>query len=261
MSFKTDLHIHSWWSDGGLSPSEIVERYAAEKYDIISITDHEVTDGIREAMEAGKDKNIRVVPGIELATSYNGIELHILGYYFDSDNSRLVAKLEELAATRKNRNEKMLAVLQGMGINIEKKDLIKREGQTYIGKPDFASALLKKGYINNIAEAFENGRFLESDEVRSIKRPKPDTEEILEIIREAGGLPVLAHPYRIKEIGKRESEEFKSKFDILLRELRSMGLKGLECIYPKYSDDERLFFIDEAARYHMHITEGTDFHR
>lgn len=261
MSFKTDLHIHSWCSDGMLSPTEIVEKYAADNYDMISITDHEVTDGIREAAEAGKEKNIRVIPGIEIATCYNGRELHILGYYFDSDNSRLISKLEELAATRKCRNEKMLVVLQTMGIKIDKTDLIKRDGQTYIGKPDFASALVKNGYINNISEAFEDGRFLESKEIKSIKRAKPDTKEILEIIKDAGGISVLAHPYRIKGIGKRESEEFKNGFDALLRELKSMGLKGLECIYPKHSDNERLFFIDEAAKYHLHITEGTDFHR
>ena len=261
MSFKTDLHIHSWYSDGKLSPAEIVDRYTADKYDMIAITDHEVIDGIEETIEAGKDKNLRVIPGIEIATSHNGTELHILGYYFDTGSRQLIAKLEELAGTRKNRNEKMLITLQNMGIDIDRADLLKRQGQTYIGKPDFAAALLKKGYISNMAEAFEDGRFLESPEVRSIRRPKPETEEILKIIKEAGGISVLAHPYRIKGLGERGSEEFKTAFDSLLRELKILGLKGLECIYPKHSDEERLFFINEAAKYHMHITEGSDFHR
>ena len=115
MSYKTDLHIHSWYSDGTMSPLDIVERYSQEKYDLISITDHEVTDGIAEAVEAGKDKNLRVIPGIEIATVCRGIELHILGYYFDADDQKLKDQLRLLAQERRRRNKKAFGCPAGYG--------------------------------------------------------------------------------------------------------------------------------------------------
>lgn len=260
MSFKTDMHIHSWYSDGTMSPKEIVEKYYKDEYFIISITDHEVTDGIAEAQEAARGKDIKVVPGIELATDMEGRELHILGYYINKDDKNLREALDRLAVIRKRRNEELLRVLREKGLDIEEKDLIKREGQTYVGKPDFARALVSKGYISEISQAFQPGKYLESYEIKAIKRDKISTEDAIRLIKDAGGIPVLAHPCKIKGIGARESDEFKANFSELLKKLRSLGLKGLECIYPAHSDEERLFFIDMAGKYHLHVTEGSDFH-
>lgn len=260
MSLKTDLHIHSWHSDGTMSPNEIVEKYSKDEFDMIAITDHEVIDGISDAEEAGKEKNLRVIPGIEIAAEADGTELHILGYYFDPKNEELRAKLAELADIRRNRNEKMLKALQNMGCNISEKDLIQREGQTYIGKPNFARALIAKGYISSVSQAFEDGKFLESDEIKAIKREKPTAAEVIELIKNAGGIAVLGHPYKIKNLGERESDDFKVNFEELLKTLRTAGLRGLECIYPKHSHEEKMFFISMASKYHLHITEGSDFH-
>ncbi len=260
MDFKTDLHIHSWYSDGTMSPKELVEKYTAEGYDVISVTDHEVTDGIQEAIDAGKEKNLRVITGIEIATKHEGRELHILGYYFDAKNKELCDELKKLAEIRKIRNKKMLETLRNMGYDITEEDLLQREGQSYIGKPNFARALVKKGYIGEVSEAFEPGRFLESEKIKSVEREKPQTSDIIRIIRDAGGIPVLAHPYKIKGLGERGSKEFKAAFEKLLKELKAVGLKGLECIYPKHTHEEEMFFIATAAKYHMHITEGSDFH-
>lgn len=260
MSFKTDLHIHSWYSDGTESPTDIVERYAKDKYELIAITDHEVTDGIEEAIEAGKDKNLRVIPGVEIATVFKGKELHILGYYFDISNQKLQEELGRLAETRRKRNIKLLEALRGMGVDIEESDLIQREGQNYIGKPNFARALIKKGYISDISQAFERGKYLMAQEAVAIEREKPETEDIIRLITEVGGMAVLAHPCKIKGLGERESRRFKEAFGLLIKELKDIGLKGLECIYPKHTEEEKFFFIGEAAKYHLHITEGSDFH-
>ena len=119
---------------------------------------------------------------------------------------------------------------------------------------------IKKGYINKVSEAFEPGRFLEDPQLKEIKKYLIPAEEALTIIRDAGGIPVLAHPCKIRGIGRRGSEEFRDSFSQLLKRLRQAGLKGLECIYPDHTEEERLFFIDEAARLHLHITEGSDFH-
>lgn len=260
MSFKTDFHIHSHYSDGTMSPSDIVKKYIKDEFDMIAITDHEVTDGIAEAVSQAKDENIKIISGIEFSTDMDGKEIHILGYYFDPDNGQLKEQLKYLANIRKERNDRLLKALQSQGFDICERDLIQREGQTYIGKPNFARALAAKGYISNMSEAFEPGKLLESDEIKSIKREKISAAKAIEIIRNAGGIAVLAHPCKIKGIGERESSEFKENFEILLKELKKCGLKGIECIYPKHSDNERLWFIDMASKYHLHITEGSDFH-
>lgn len=260
MSFKTDLHIHSTCSDGMLTPTEIVERYSAAGYDLIALTDHENADGFRAAEEAGKKKNMRVIPGAEIAAVFEEREIHILGYYFDTDNSRLSEFFEQLREIRDERNDKLLSVLCDMGYQLDKKDLIQRDEQTYIGKPNFARALVKRGYISCTAEAFKEGVFLESDQAKAVERQKPSAEKVIEYIKGAGGIPVLAHPYKIKGLGQRGSTEFKENFDRFLAKLKKTGIKGVECVYPKHSDAERLFFIDEAAKFHLHITEGSDFH-
>ncbi len=260
MIYKTDMHIHTWYSDGVLSPAAIVEKYAGAGFDVIAITDHEVTEGIAEAREAARAYALRVVAGIELATDYRGLELHILGYNIDSENARLKETLARLAAIREKRNEALLKALQAQGFAIRERDLIKRAGQEFIGKPDFARALANRGYIKDASEAFAPGQFLEAPWAKAIKREKIRTEEAIELIREAGGIPVLAHPGKIKGLGERESSRFQENFRLLLAELKQAGLKGLECIYPRHSDAERLFFIDTAGKLHLHITEGSDFH-
>lgn len=260
MSYKTDLHIHTYYSDGTYSPAEIIEKYTREEYDLIAITDHEVTDGIKEAREAAADKNIRIISGIELAADMNGREIHILGYYIDENDGKLKKTLNRLAKLRKKRNTGILKAFKKQGIDICEKDLAKKSGGKYVGKPDFARALVKKGYINEVSEAFRPGLFLESDEVRAVKKEKLTAKEAIELIDGAKGIAVLAHPCKIKGIGERGSDGFKKNFEELLAELKKEGLKGLECVYPSHSDEERLYFIDIAAKYHLHITEGSDFH-
>lgn len=260
MSYKSDMHIHSWFSDGTLSPADIVKKYSWEEYGIISITDHETTEGIEQARLEGEKADLKVVTGIELPALYREKELHILGYYFDPADRALSEKLRFLAVKRKERNEKLLAALIKKGFDISGEDLLKREGQTYTGKPDFARALVKKGYVRSVADAFSPGKFLEDPEIKKIKKYKMPAGEAIELIRGAKGIPVLAHPCKIKGIGERGSAVFRENFDSLLRDLKKAGLGGLECIYPKHTEEERFFFIDEASRYHLHITEGSDFH-
>lgn len=260
MSFKTDLHIHSWFSDGTMGPSAIVDRYAGSDYDLIAITDHEVLGDVEEAIELGEGRNIRVLQGIELATMNDGIELHILGYYFDTENEELNDALERLAEIRAERNEKMLAALNEMGYELTKKDLKQRKSQVYIGKPNFARALVNKGYIKEVSEAFEPGKFLESPEIKAIPHEKLTTEEAIKLITNAGGIAVLAHPCKIKGLGERGSAEFKKAFQLMTKELKVKGLKGMECIYPEHTPEEEFFFVNTAAKFHLHITEGTDFH-
>ena len=260
MGYKVDYHVHSWYSDGTMKPTELVRDYHEKGYDIISITDHDGIDGVQEALIAGEALKMKVVPGVELATLHNGIELHILGYQFDHEDEDLLEKMEELKELRKDRNRRLLAKLQEMGYELTEADLKQRKGQKYIGKPNFARALAAKGYVSTPKEAFEPGKFLESPEAKSILREKISAGEAIEMIKAAGGMCVLAHPAKIKKIGERGSQEYWDNLDQLLRELKKLGLKGMECYYPTHTEEETLKFVVLAGKYHLHITEGSDFH-
>ena len=260
MGYKVDYHVHSWCSDGTMKPTELVRKYHEEGYDIISITDHDGIDGIAEALIAGEALKIQVITGVELSVDFEGINLHILGYKFDHENEELREKMEELREYRKERNEKLLAALQNMGYDITMEDAKQRKGQKYIGKPNFARALVAKGYVGSVKEAFAEGVFLNAPEIKAIEKKKMTAEEAIKLIAQAGGMAVLAHPAKIKKIGERGSEEYWKNFEELLRSLKKMGLKGLECFYPEHTEEEQLKFAVLAGKFHLHMTEGSDYH-
>ena len=260
MGYKVDYHVHSWCSDGTMKPTELVRKYHEEGYDIISITDHDGIDGIAEALIAGEALKIQVITGVELSVDFEGINLHILGYKFDHENEELQEKMEELRGYRKERNEKILAALQNMGYDITMEDAKQRKGQKYIGKPNFARALVAKGYVGSVKEAFAEGVFLNAPEIKAIEKKKMTAEEAIKLIAQAGGMAVLAHPAKIKKIGERGSEEYWKNFEELLRSLKKMGLKGLECFYPEHTEEEQLKFAVLAGKFHLHMTEGSDYH-
>lgn len=252
MEFKIDLHIHTIYSDGTMEPVDVVTKFKDEGYDIIAITDHDGIGGIREAQIAGKALKIEVLPGIEFSSEYvrggKMTELHILGYRIDPSNQRLREKCEFLRKTRADRNVRMLARLREMGYEITEADLPDKPGG-YIGKPDVVRALLAKGY--EIEDPFAL--------LEGIPRERISTEEAIEIIREAGGTPVLAHPFKIRELRPRE-EGFRDRLDPLLRDLKKMGIRGLECFHPSADHDESLMLVELAEKYHLNITKGSDFH-
>ena len=260
MGYKVDYHVHSWCSDGTMKPTELVRKYHEEGYDIISITDHDGIDGIAEALIAGEALKIQVITGVELSVDYEGVNLHILGYKFDHENEEFLEKMEELRGWRRERNEKMLKALQNMGYDITMEDAKQRKGQKYIGKPNFARALVAKGYVGSVKEAFAEDAVLNAPEIRAIERKKMTAEDAIGLISRAGGMAVLAHPAKIKKIGQRGSEEYWNNLDQLLRSLKKMGLKGLECFYPEHTEEEQLKFAVLAGKYHLHMTEGSDYH-
>lgn len=266
MDSKVDYHLHTYYSDGSMSPTDIVKRARDLEYMEIAITDHDGIDGVREAQIAGKALEINVISGIELSTAYKDEEfidelsMHILGYRIDIKNKELKKELEDIREKRKIRNEKLLAVLKDMGYEVSHEDLYFDEEQDYIGKPNIARAMLKRGYIKEAKEAFEPGKFLESPEAKAVKKDKISVQKAIELIKGAGGTAVLAHPMKIKKIGERGSEDFYKNLDMLLRRLKIMGLKGIECYHTEHTEEERLKLVELAEKYHMHITQGSDYH-
>ena len=261
MEPKIDLHIHTWFSDGASSPTDIVKRAKEAGYDKIAITDHDGVDGLEEALEAGEQEGIHVIPGIELATeTADGTELHILGYGFDRNDPHFQEILADLRKKRETRNQKLLAVLKNMGYPLSMKDLTLREGQRFVGKPIIARAMVKKGYVQKPKDAFEKGKFLESPEAKKVKKEKLNTADAIHLIRQAGGTAVLAHPIQIPDFGEPGSEAFYQKTEKLIEELKKEGLGGLECFHPDQSPEESERFARIAKKQGLRITRGSDFH-
>lgn len=258
-NYKVDFHIHTTASDGEAKPTEIVKRAKELEYDIIAITDHDNTDGLAEAQIAAEALEMKVVPGIEIAVeTEEGTGLHMLGYHIDPENEELKQFLGQMIENRKIRNKELFRVLQSMGYDISEED-IEVGKNSFIGKPLIARALVKKGYISNMKEAFGK-QILGSPECRNVRKVKPLAKEAIEIIKKAGGTPVLAHPIQTRGIGKPGSEQFYENMDKIIGTLKRQGLRGLECYHPDQNEEQSMRFIDMAEKYHLHITMGSDFH-
>lgn len=256
-----DLHLHTYYSDGTMSPEALVSLAAQRGVDTVAITDHDGTGGIEEGLRAGEKYGVKVLPGIELSTEdEQGVYMHILGYCFDPDNRELKSELEHIRRKRVERNEKLLSALHEIGCQITEEDLKLREGQDYVGKPIFAMALVRKGYINHPQEAFREGRFMRSETVRRVHREKVAAKRAVELITLAGGIPVLAHPMKISHLSKERGELFFRKLDELILKLKSWGLQGIECYYSQHSLEETEKLIRLAQKYNLLITAGSDFH-
>lgn len=256
---KVDYHIHTTYSDGHASPMDIIKKAKELEYDVLAITDHDNVDGIAEAMIAGQALDIKIVPGIEVATmTEEGVGLHILGYNIDPENVKLKNFLSQMIENRNKRNKELLRSLAELGYELKEEEIETGKNQ-YIGKPVIARALASKGYIKDYKEAF-GPQILGSKKCRSIQRVKPLAKEAIEIIIEAGGQPVLAHPIQARGIGHTGSEEFYKNIEEIIAKLKKQGLKGLECFHPDQNQEQSMRFVELACKYHLHITEGSDFH-
>lgn len=257
MESKIDLHIHTYYSDGTLSPTEMVKWGKQEKLDQMAITDHDGIDGIQEAMIAGEALDMVVIPGIEFsAVTPEGVTMHILGYYIDINNEELNKKLVTIKEKRKERNDRLIQALSDLGYPLDYEDIQKRGGKDYLGKPDFARALIHKGYVTEFSQAFEEGRFLLSEEIRRIRKEKISAKEAIELIVGAGGIPVLAHPMKVFGL---QGEYFQA-LENLIGKLKEMGLKGMECYYPEHREEDTMKLVSIAEKYRLHITRGSDYH-
>lgn len=264
-----DLHLHTYYSDGLLSPGELVAAAKQAGMRCIAITDHDGICGISEGLQAGRKHGVRVIPGIEFSAELweqgnaeHMVYMHMLGYGIDPQNAALRQATEEILAQRRERNGKMLKALRERGFRIDKEDLKVYPQQTYIGKPSFARALARKGYVKTTKEAFQSENFLRAPEIRRIHRTKIPVRKAIELIHEAGGKAVLAHPMKVTYKGKDElgAEQFLENLELILQELIRLGLDGMECYYGRHSVWETEQLLALADRYGLLVSAGTDFH-
>jgi len=244
---KVDLHLHSSVSDGVLSPAGVVAKAAELGLTVISLTDHENVDGIGPAQKAAEQyPPMVVIPGLEINTDTSSGEVHILGYCFDHTDSQLLTALKKLRDSRLERAQKMIEKLSALGLKIEWERVKELSGKGSIGRPHIARALLEKGYIDTLKEAFL--KYIGFGGPAYVPREKVTPTEAIELISGAGGLAVMAHPIGTPNL------------DILLKTLVKAGLAGLEVYYKDYSGEDRKNLADMADRHGLIATGGTDYH-
>jgi len=244
---KVDLHIHSTASDGQLEPEDIVRKSAESGLTVIAIADHDSVDGITSALAAAKAfPGLKVIPCVEISTDVPSGEVHILGYFIDYTSQELLASLKRLRNSRWERAKGMVAKLGSLGIHIEWQRVQEIAGSGSVGRPHIAQAMLEKGYIASLKEAFTE--YIGRGGPAYVEREKMTPVEAVELILKAKGLPVLAHPFTINDP------------ETLVVELKAAGLVGIETYYDGYTADEISRLVNLADKYGLIASGGSDFH-
>ncbi|MEA4849528.1 MAG: PHP domain-containing protein [Clostridiaceae bacterium] len=242
---KADLHIHTTASDGLLSPGEVVRWSKVKRLAAIGITDHDTVKGISPAEEAASKYGVEIVPGIELSTIFEDEEIHILGYYIDYKALWFTDTLEEIQNSRYERAEKIVNKLNKMGIDITLDQVRDIADEGAMGRPHIARAMIDKGYIGNIKEAFNE--YIGKDCPAYVERYKLSSSEAIGMVRSLGGISVLAHPGLIKN---------KSNIGKII----DLGIDGIEVYHTKHDDETVRNMLAIAASRKLLITGGSDCH-
>ena len=244
---KVDLHIHSTVSDGKFSPEEIVSKAAALGLTIIALADHDSVDGIAPALEAAKSfPPLRIIPCVEISTDMPSGEAHVLGYFIDYTSDELNASLEKFRSSRQRRAQGMIAKLHNLGIRVDWQRVQEIAGDGSIGRPHIAQAMLEKGYITSIKDAFTG--YIEHGGPAYVEREKMTPAEAVALIVRSNGLPVLAHPFTVNDP------------QAMVIELKTAGLVGIEAYYNGYTADEIKSLVSLADRHSLIATGGSDYH-
>ena len=250
LSKSIDLHIHSTHSDGTLRPAEIVGLAASEGLAAISITDHDTVSGTEEAVRSGREKNIEVIPGIEISSWHGDTSMHILGYGFRHDDTQLAEKLAQLQNGRETRNVKIIENLNRLGIRVEPDELLRYSPYGQTGRPHIARLLVDKGITRSVELAFKH--YLGRGAAAYAERFRFLVDDAIGVIKAAGGFAVLAHPGSL-------DPGLHSILD-LLRSLQRSGLEGVEVYYPSHSKKMAKKLMRIAGDLGLLMTGGSDFH-
>jgi predicted metal-dependent phosphoesterase TrpH len=240
-----DLHIHTKYSDGTHSVQEIIERASQKKLKAISITDHDCIDAYPFSQEWGLQHGIEVIPGVELSSEIEGVDIHILGYFLDIYNPELIRKLKELKEARYIRAEKIVENLNNQGIDLRFETVLNIANGAAIGRPHIAAALLKEELVYSFREAFE--KYIGYDSPAYERKLTIQPRDVFELIRQAGGVPVLAHP-GVTHVDQR------------VPQFINEGLLGIEVFHTEHTSTQERFYMHFCKKNNLAFTGGSDFH-
>ena len=249
MTGGVDLHAHTTASDGTLSPRELVSAAARRGVRVLAVTDHDSTDGLRDAFdEAAKHPPLTIVPGLEIncdAPGAAGAEVHVLGYYVDHEAGWFQDFLREQRVERAARVHRIAARLAELGMPIDAAEVfaIVKEGSA--GRQHVAQVMVQRGYVRSVREAFD--RYLHANGPANVPRKRLTPAEAVRIIRRAHGVPVFAHPGLADR-------------DALIPELVEAGLMGIKAIYAEHSAAQTAHYKDVCRAHGLVATGGSDYH-
>ncbi|MFZ5573279.1 MAG: PHP domain-containing protein [Thermodesulfobacteriota bacterium] len=254
---RIDLHLHSTASDGTFTPLQLIRRAEQLGLGAIAITDHDAIEGCREAFRHAPLPRLKLLSGVEISTEPPALlphkgSLHILGYGFRLEDAALNTALSTLQEARKNRNPEILSRLKKIGIHLSMEEVRLETGDGQLGRPHIARLMVAKGIVATIDEAFD--RYLGKGKPGYVDKYRIPCADAIRIIRDAGGIAVLAHPGLLK------TEPAGNEMEILIDQLTAWGLEGLEVYYPAHSPMHTDTFIALAERHGLLLTGGSDFH-
>ncbi len=240
-----DLHLHTTASDGSFTPEILIKKAKKIGFSAISITDHDTVDGLKEGFKIANRMEIELVPGIEMNTDYKDTEVHILGYYINYEDQLFLDKLVKLKEARYNRIKKMAKKLNSLGVKINFDEIVKLAQGGSLGRPHVAQIMVDNGYVNDWNEAFE--KYIGRHASAYVERKKLTPKEAIQLIKEADGIPVIAHPILIRD-------------DELLYQLVNWGVRGVEVYHTEHTKNDSERYLRFAKDNDLLITGGSDCH-
>ena len=260
---KSEIHMHSIFSDGEFSPSELIDLAQRSQVSVLSLTDHDTFDGIPEFLQSAKATEITAFPGIEITVKFHDFNIHMLAYFkdYESIKPEFRDRVKKMTQTRETRMRQLIErVNEVIPDRFQGKIIfenVKRAAEGVLARPHLAREMVKLGIVSSTGQAFE--RYLVK---YNVERENLDAPIAISMVRESGGVPVLAHPgERSYSLICPEKGRQAENVPILLEELKEMGLLGLECHYPYH---ERIgtvdYFVDLANSFNLIVTGSRDFH-
>ena len=240
-----DLHLHTQFSDGTFSPTELVEHAVQQQLAVIALTDHDTVEGCPATARACAAVGIEFITGTELTAEFNDTEVHLLGYYLDIQNARLLAEITKFQTVRQQRIYEMVARINEIGVPLDVQSVFAMANCKSPGRPHVARALLKAGLVKHLDDAFD--RYLKKGRVAWVPKARMSALESIALIHQAGGLAVMAHP------GLNRTDE-------IIPGLVAAGLDGIECFHTKHSTAMSEHYLEIADKYGLLVTGGSDCH-
>lgn len=240
-----DLHLHTNFSDGTFTPEELVLHAQKAGLACIAVTDHDSVEACVRVAASCAAVNMEFVPGTELTAEQDDTELHVLGYFLDTGNHKLLSEIAKFQVVRQNRIYEMVARINEMGVPLQAQSVFALANCKSPGRPHVARAMAKEGLVRNLDEAFE--RFLKKGRPAWVPKSKISALDAIELVHQAGGLAVMAHPGL-------------NRTDNIIPGLVDAGLDGIECFHTKHSTAMSERYLEIADKYHLLVTGGSDCH-